>query len=178
MSGSIDGALLAALGLTRSQLEQTDELQVGYLPEEERFEVVVRYHGELEEALRELPGASGEVLTERYAILILTKEQIYRAAALSQIEYVEKPKALLASDVGALRAACIPTVQLPETYDLHGRGTLIGILDSGIDYLHPAFITENGESRIAALWDQTQEGQQFFTKEEITNAIRAYREGG
>ncbi len=178
MSGSIDGALLAALGLTRSQLEQTDELQVGYLPEEERFEVVVRYHGELKEALRELPGASGEVLTERYAILILTKEQIYRAAALSQIEYVEKPKALLASDVGALRAACIPTVQLPEMYDLHGRGTLIGILDSGIDYLHPAFITENGESRIAALWDQTQEGQQFFTKEEITNAIRAYREGG
>ena len=33
MSGSIDGALLAALGLTQSQLEQTDELQVGYLPE-------------------------------------------------------------------------------------------------------------------------------------------------
>ncbi|MBQ7916105.1 MAG: S8 family serine peptidase, partial [Firmicutes bacterium] len=173
MPNNIDSALMAAFGLTRQQLEETDELQIGFMPEEDRFEVVVRYNGELGNILRQIPGARGEALTGRYAILTLTEEQIFQIADLPQIEYVEKPKALLASDVGALRASCIPTVQLPTTYDLHGAGTLVGIMDSGIDYMHPAFITPEGESRIAALWDQTLDGEQFFTKEQITTAIRS-----
>ena len=57
------------------------------------------------------------------------------------------------------------------------EGTLIGIMDSGIDYLHPAFITDEGESRIAALWDQTLPGEdgqigQYFDQQQITEAIR------
>ena len=35
-----------------------------------------------------------------------------------------------------------------------GRGTLIAIIDSGIDYLHPDFINEDGTSKIVSIWDQ------------------------
>lgn len=38
---------------------------------------------------------------------------------------------------------------------LKGAGTLIGIIDTGIDYTNPAFIDGKGETRIVSIWDQT-----------------------
>ena len=38
---------------------------------------------------------------------------------------------------------------------LTGRGTLIAVLDSGVDYRHPDFRTGTGASRILSYWDQT-----------------------
>ena len=38
---------------------------------------------------------------------------------------------------------------------LVGRGTVICIVDTGIDYTSPAFIDQNGQTRIQAIWDQT-----------------------
>ena len=32
--------------------------------------------------------------------------------------------------------------------EVEGRGVLIGIVDSGVDYRHPAFLTADGKSRI------------------------------
>lgn len=39
-----------------------------------------------------------------------------------------------------------------------GRGVLIAVVDTGVDYRHPAFRTGNG-TRIVAIWDQTVEGK-------------------
>ncbi|HEY0811070.1 MAG TPA: S8 family serine peptidase, partial [Longimicrobiales bacterium] len=36
-----------------------------------------------------------------------------------------------------------------------GQGVIVGIYDTGIDYLHEDFITPNRETRVLALWDQT-----------------------
>lgn len=176
MRRNIDSELVAAISLPPEQLMETGELRIGYMPELSRFEVIIRYHGDLEDILERLPGVYGEKLTEQYAILALSREEIEEISTWTQVEYVEKPKALLPSDLGALRESCITTVQIPQTFGLHGRGTCIGIMDSGIDYLHPAFITEDGQSRIAALWDQTL--GEIYTKEQITRAIRAAEEGG
>jgi subtilisin family serine protease len=38
---------------------------------------------------------------------------------------------------------------------LDGEGVIVGIIGTGIDYLNPRFITEAGESRIVAFYDQT-----------------------
>ena len=36
-----------------------------------------------------------------------------------------------------------------------GQGVLLGFIDTGIDYTHPAFLDELGQSRILRVWDQT-----------------------
>lgn len=64
--------------------------------------------------------------------------------------------------------------------NLDGSGVLIAIIDSGIDYLHPDFIRDDGTSRILSIWDQESnknnppEGTIFgseFSRDEINKAI-------
>ncbi len=43
--------------------------------------------------------------------------------------------------------------QVYEQFDLSGDGTLVVMLDRGIDYSHPDFIDENGNTRIAYIYD-------------------------
>lgn len=52
-----------------------------------------------------------------------------------------------------------PIRELPDTSssltNLSGQGTLLSVIDSGIDYTHPDFRNPDGTTRITALWDQT-----------------------
>lgn len=54
----------------------------------------------------------------------------------------------------SLEASGILTMQGPPL-SLTGRGVLIGYIDTGIDYRNDAFRYPNGDTRIAAIWDQT-----------------------
>ena len=77
--------------------------------------------------------------------------------------------------------SCITQVQRNEPGNLRltGRGVLIGIVDSGVDYRHPAFLTADGKSRILRLWDQSIPGNPpegyatgtEYTNEEINEAL-------
>lgn len=69
-----------------------------------------------------------------------------------------------------------------EPLSLTGNGTILCIIDTGIDYTNAAFRDENGNSRILAIWDQTiqtgepPEGFQYgteYTKEQIDSALRS-----
>lgn len=42
--------------------------------------------------------------------------------------------------------------------DETGKGVLVGVLDTGIDYTHPAFIDANGNTKILSIWDQSVNG--------------------
>ncbi len=47
---------------------------------------------------------------------------------------------------------------LPLDFDhqgLTGKGVIVGIVDSGIDWKHPDFVKPDGSTRILALWDMT-----------------------
>ena len=63
--------------------------------------------------------------------------------------------------------------------DLSGRGVIVGIVDTGIDYRQKAFQFEDGTSKILNLWDQTLDGQRSgslyfgsdYNSEQINQAL-------
>lgn len=55
-----------------------------------------------------------------------------------------------------MESAGIISVQEQTFLNLRGTNTLVGIVDTGIDYTNPAFIREDGTSKIQYILDQTQ----------------------
>lgn len=63
-----------------------------------------------------------------------------------------------------------------------GQGVLVGVIDTGIDYTHPAFKFSDGTSRILSIWDQTIQSDQvpesfpygtLYTQEELNRALKS-----
>lgn len=60
----------------------------------------------------------------------------------------------LESDIN-LEQSGVEQIQSNPNFGLYGRGIMIGVIDTGIDYQHPAFRYQDGSSRILSIWDQT-----------------------
>ena len=80
--------------------------------------------------------------------------------------YNTLPKLYTLLDTVSLDASGITTVQTQPVLNLKGADVLLGFIDTGIDYTHPAFRRTDGSSRIYGLWDQTvQDGTPPFDLE-------------
>ena len=81
---------------------------------------------------------------------------------------------IAAEEMGVLKLRRRP---YPE---LSGKGVVLGIADTGIDYTHPVFRRRDGSSRILAIWDQTAAGNdgtvpfgKLYFKEQIDEALQS-----
>lgn len=187
-SQKLENLLNLSMEVTGGEREQSLELPVGVV--EDRWELIIKYHGDLREALRRsgFPETlQAEYLLSGYAILTAGRGEIERLSSLPEIDYIEKPKALYEGEItirqGSL-ASCVQEVT-DRGLRLSGQGCLVGVPDSGIDYKNRAFLDSRGQSRILYLWDQTlQEDEQKgllppegfyhgveFTKEQLDQSI-------
>ncbi len=162
----LENVLNMALSATPEEREKSLDLNVGFIPEENSWELIVKHTGPLEGSLPE--SVRVEEMINEYSILTVPESLIDTVSQLPQIEYIEKPKRLFFDINHAKSASCINLVQ-QGAGQLTGRGVLVAIVDSGIDYFHQDFRNEDGTSRILLLWDQTLE--RVFTKEEIDEAL-------
>ena len=167
-SQKVENQLNLALNASPREREKSGELNVGYEIEENEWELIIKYSGELS-PVKNLAERVQELLNE-YAIVTIKESRIETLNQLPQIEYIEKPKKLFFQLKNGKRVSCIPQVQNTEI-NLTGKGTVIGIVDSGIDYTLPQFQNEDGTTRIRFLWDQSLEPQ----REEKTPDI--YQQG-
>ncbi len=167
----IDNQLNMALETPESVRRQSSSLNTGYDEENNTWEVIVRYHGSLDN-LREM-GIRITELINGYAILRLNQNLIDRVSEFPEIEYIEKPRELYFEAAQGKAASCFNA--LPGAIDgvLGGRGIIVAAIDSGVDYMHPEFRNENGSTRILYLWDQSIPGNPpdgYYTGTEYNSA--------
>ncbi len=164
----LENLLNLSLDVSPDERSRSQELETGYDPQENVWELIVKYSGSLQ-PVRDL-GIQVEEMRNEYAILTVPEPLIEAVSALPQIEFIEKPKRLFFVTDGAKTASCINVLQEPPG-SLTGRSVLMAVLDSGIDYFHEDFRGEDGKTRIIELWDQTL--GQIFTAEDINRALEA-----
>ena len=186
----LDNLLNLAMDATEEEREKSRNLNVGYEKQTRKWEIIVKYSemGDSVEALLGGPEISVVPLLGRYAIVTLPESMLDEYSRRPQIEFIEKPTRLYFEDLFSKEASCITQVQRDEPGNLRltGRGVLIGIVDSGVDYRHPAFLTADGKSRILRLWDQSIPGNPpegyatgtEYTNEEINEALSLSVQGG
>lgn len=146
-----ENLLNLALDTPLIERERSLELNVGYDMEEKSWEVIVKYHGNLQETAQ--LGIIVEELIAGYAILTVPESVMDSLAMIEQIEYVEKPKRLFFADIVGNSAACFaPGSMISQT--LTGKGVLVAVIDSGISYWNEDFRNPDGTTRIRFLWDQ------------------------
>ena len=173
----LENELNLALDVSEADRAKTVNLNVGYSPDTDMWELIVKYNGNLERVREEL-GISVVELTNEYAILTIPQYLINRLSGYEEIEFVEKPKRLSFEVNAGRTASCINPLQT-ENYNLFGEGVLVAIIDSGIDYSHQDFRNEDGTTRISTLWDQTIPGSPpegydigtLYTSEQINEAL-------
>lgn len=121
----------------------------------------------------------GRIVRGNYVVIYIDSAKVFEfsAAMGSSSEFFADAFGLLGR--AAMEAAGIAKVREQPYLGLRGRGTLIGFIDTGLDYTKTAFQREDGTSRVRYIWDQTLEGKNpegflygaEFTNEEINAAL-------
>lgn len=103
-----------------------------------------------------------------------------RKKSLADYPYTMVPKCYTTLDMAAIQQAGIAAVQNIPGLELSGEGVLVGIIDTGINYLDPIFRNLDGSTRIQRIWDQEEQSGTApreigygseYTKEQINQAI-------
>ena len=168
----IDNLLNLAMDATPEERRKSENLNIGYDMTSRQWDIIVKYSGP--ESGLAGNGIQVVPLLGGYAVVTLPESEIDAYSDRVQVEFIEKPKRLYFELFQAKGASCIRTVQTGRD-GLTGKGILIGIVDSGVDYFHPDFRNADGSSRILRLWDQSIPGKPpqgyvtgtEYTKEEI-----------
>lgn len=154
--------ILSKLGINYlsvySDTEQIEVIIISSSTKEELDNIVQEFNGTYED------------LGFGFGIVTLSPGDLVKLSNVQTIQYIELPKNLFTSDIQSNNAACV--IQARNRYDIRGEGTLIGFIDSGIDFTHPAFRWEDGKTRIDYIYDLS-EGRKIYNAEMINSALES-----
>lgn len=166
------------------QLDNIENPNFNPVTDENYMDFVIIYDAASLEILKPEPNIFiSSVIRNRYAIIHTSKEtyEYYRKTIQ---DYVIAEKAMIcglaAESYSAITAAGITAVHDQQFLKLRGSGTLVGIVDDGIDLKNDCLRYENGETKVLYFWDQeSNEGnppEDFtygteFTSEQINQKI-------
>ncbi|WP_286161370.1 S8 family peptidase [Clostridium sp. KNHs214] len=149
-----------------AQLSKNDDILKGFL------ELVILFgeKGIIVKEKIESIGGKFENLGYGFGIITINSDKLEQIGGIEEIQYIELPKILYTSDLESNRASCVPDVW--NLYGLTGKGVLVGFIDSGIDFTHPAFKDADGNTRIDYICDLS-EGGKIWSKNEINQALKS-----
>ncbi|NFU15429.1 peptidase S8 and S53 subtilisin kexin sedolisin, partial [Clostridium sporogenes] len=144
---------------------------------------LVEYRGDLKNEIDNVSYVCGDILTNTIGVISLPYEYLDQVLIdVPSIKFIDFRSMSVLQDISPNSIDQILAIKKNPYLNLTGKGVLVGIVDTGIDYLNNEFIREDGTSRVAAIWDQTIQDIKdesvylgnIYSNEEINKAINAY----
>lgn len=127
-------------------------------PQERHFsndyaDFIIEYNGELS-VLEPFKEYGYHIVNFFFAIVHLPVS-VMTEDVVSKMGYAAIPSLLGLTIDKNLEASGIERIRSLPNFNLRGKGVLIGIIDTGIDYTNPIFQYADKTTRIETIWDQT-----------------------
>ncbi len=130
----------------------TGEDQYGIRSEEYAdFIIVYGYNPQILESFED---AIVHKINEAFAVIHIPLVSINQDL-LTEFNYSIIPKIYGLTSEVSVRASGVEKLRRTPAFNLTGKGILIGIIDTGIDYLNPVFKNIDAKTKILSIWDQT-----------------------
>ena len=145
---------------------------------------LVQYRGNFKEEIDKVSYACGDILTNTIGVVSTSEQDLEKLLKdVPSIIFIDPREMFVLQNISPSSVDNINSIKINPYLNLTGRGVLIGMVDTGIDYLNEEFIREDDTSRIVQIWDQTIQGGtdqsvyigETYSNEQINNAIKAYR---
>ncbi|WP_410199776.1 S8 family peptidase [Clostridium perfringens] len=154
---------------------------------EDSPDYLVEYRGNLKEELEKIPYACGDAITDTLGVVSTPPQYLKQLRKdVPSILYIQTRVPYVLQEVSPQETDNIATVVNNPYLGLDGSDVIVGIVDTGIDYLNKEFMREDDTSRILTIWDQKSTKKpndsvyvgSIFTNEDINNAIKSKADGG
>lgn len=158
-----------------------------YYYNEDSPNFLVEYGLGFQEEMEKIDYACGDIITERIGIISVSYDNLERLLSeVKSIIFLEPRSTYVLQDIFPNDVDEIYVIKGNPYLNLLGTGVLVGLVDTGIDYLNEEFIREDGLTRIQSIWDQTiLNGRNenvyigdVFTSDEINRAISLSKANG
>ncbi|MDR3594898.1 S8 family peptidase [Clostridium sp.] len=145
---------------------------------------LIEYRGNFKERIDKISYACGDIITDTIGVVSVQVKDFERLLKdVPEIVFYDFRVMYVLQDISPASVDNINNIKINPYLDLTGRGVLVGIVDTGIDYLNEEFIREDDTSRIISIWDQSiPHGNdksvyigKTYSNEQINNAINAHR---
>ncbi|ROR27287.1 subtilase family protein [Mobilisporobacter senegalensis] len=156
--------------------------------DEERYKIIDNNYADLlidERIINDIQtiytDASFNRINQRYSIAYIPAEDL-SSNIIYSFGYEIIPKCYGLMSITGYESLERAQLNYTPDIDYTGEGVLVGFIDTGIDYMNPAFQYEDNSSRIVSIWDQTIESENEYPegfyygteyrREQIDTALR------
>lgn len=145
----------------------------------EYADIIIKYNDN-RKILDRFAGESRILVNPQFAIFYIPVQQVMERSIL-QYGYASIPRCFGLTSGQSIEASQITRLRSIPSLNLRGKGTLIGIVDTGIDYTNPVFQYADKTTRIVNIWDQTIDSGNYpddmyygteYSREQINQALR------
>lgn len=112
-------------------------------------------------------GFTATFITDNTITAVIPVDFVPSLAKLNEVVHITGPRQMettmeLAREMGGVEAIHTNASNEFET-PFTGKGVIVGVIDVGFEYRHPAFLDKEGKSRVVALWNRAEGGNATTT---------------
>jgi subtilisin family serine protease len=149
------------LVIDSKQYYYKNDWSCGDLTENEKYkiidnnylDIIIKYNGD-PNSLKQYDKYSIQIMSDYIAIIYIPISEV-TSDTISDFGYSSLPKCYSLNSEQSLVASGVTKLRRIPAINLRGKGVIVGIIDTGIDYSNHVFQHEDGTSKILAIWDQS-----------------------